>query len=153
LNTLALHIPPLRQRPADVSAFAEEFLMSYCDKSGQPRKCLMEDAIRVFESHTWPGNVRELKNVIERIVIGTDSSVVCAKEVSAMIHYDDDSYSEPLPAVCEAQSNFKGNMLGDLELQAIRNALEAAGGNRTRAAEVLGISRTTLWRKLRKHES
>ena len=80
LNTLIIHIPPLRSRTDDIAALAEEFIQHYCRKLGAPPKRLTEEAVQALQAYPWPGNVRELKNVMERIVISVDSQVVDARD-------------------------------------------------------------------------
>jgi len=172
LNTLIIHIPPLRSRTDDIAALAEEFIQHYCRKLGAPPKRLTEEAVQALQAYPWPGNVRELKNVMERIVISVDSQVVDARDVSALLYHGSGDEGRARQAGQDRQARQAGTEgkagteagvntgagagavgepepLSDIELRAIDRALKAAGGNRTLAAKMLGISRTTLWRKLR----
>ncbi|OPZ64442.1 MAG: Limonene hydroxylase [Firmicutes bacterium ADurb.Bin506] len=158
LNTLVLDIPPLRARSEDIAALCEHLFSYYCDRLGVPLKHLSQDALQVLQAYPWHGNVRELKNVIERIVITAEPDIVGAAEASALLHYATPPRND-LPtarahgnAIAEATYD-DGAPLSDIEKQAIERALKAANGNRTRAARMLGISRTTLWRKLRQSDS
>lgn len=150
LDKLALHIPPLRARTRDISMLAEEFLTHSSKALGTPCKRLAPDALKLLESHSWPGNVRELKNVIERIVIGVDSRVVDAQAVLDLI---DVGEAIVHPTQIEEGKTRSPSRLADLEREAIRDALVATGGNRGAAARMLGISRATLWRRLRDEAS
>lgn len=165
LNTLMLDIPPLRARPEDIAALSESLLRHYCERLGVPLKRLSAEALRAFETHPWHGNVRELKNVIERIVISVDSDIVSVEEATALLHHDAPRRDERAPAGARgaiamtvpsasapAPACDDGAPLSDIERQAIEGALRATHGNKARAARILGISRTTLWRRLRQTE-
>jgi propionate catabolism regulator PrpR len=141
LSALMIQVPPLRDRIEDIAMFAEEFLLKYTRKLRQPPKRFESEAMRVLQAHSWPGNVRELDNVIQRVVVSVSSTVIGPNEVIRMLHQDGVGW-QPI------SFGGYGGTLKDLEQEAIRRALAATGGNRKHAAEVLGISRATLWRRL-----
>lgn len=141
LGALMIQVPPLRNRPEDIIMFAKEFLIKFTQELGQLPKQFEPEAFVVLQSYPWPGNVRELNNIIQRIVVGIESNVVNANKVAEILNQDDFGRHPNSPREY-------GGTLADLEQGAIERALEATGGNRKRAAEILGISRTTLWRKL-----
>lgn len=155
LNILELNIPPLRERKEDIGALAQELLLYYSKKFGMPPKRLAPDALQVLQVYSWPGNVRELKNVIERIAIGVDRDIVRHQDAFSLIHHlSSDSAEKDAANVHEEQgpASGTGDYLHAVEQKAIMKALEETRGNRTRSAELLGISRTTLWRKLKRME-
>ncbi len=154
LNILELNIPPLRERKEDIGALAQEFLLYYSKRFGMPPKRLTPDALQVLHAYSWPGNARELKNVIERIAIGVDRDIIRHQDAFPLIHNFSSDSGEKHAAKANEERRLAppgaGDYLLSVEQEAIMKALEASGGNRTRAAEILGISRTTLWRKLKR---
>ena len=146
LNVLRVHVPPLRERPEDVPALAERFLARYASRRvGGPRR-LSREATLFLQSQPWPGNVRELENAIERAaVLGGSSDALERDDFSFLLR---DGTPKPPPA----HYPFSGIPLEEMERVHILNVLEACGGNHTVAANVLGIHRTTIWKKLRERE-
>lgn len=139
LDILRLHIPPLRDRKEDISLLAEMFLRKYAALN--PRaKSLAEPAQRLLERHTWPGNVRELANIIERTVLLVSGEYIEETDLLAVL----DSAPQP------DDNRPAQDALRLQEMASIRRVLEEERYNYSRAAERLGINRTTLWRKLRK---
>jgi DNA-binding NtrC family response regulator len=143
LNVVHLVVPPLRERPEDVLPLADHFLAFY---TGELKKVVPGFSREVTESlvrYEWPGNVRELRNAIERAVIFAESGQ--AIRLGHLPAYLRQEPSRPAPL---APRGYRP--LREMELHYIREVLDACGGNRTRAAEVLGLSPVTLWRKLGK---
>ena len=136
LCVVRAHVPPLRDRPEDVVPLAEHFLASYGAAAGRPGLALSAAAKEALEAHWWPGNVRELRNAIERAVVMSDAAVIELEDLELLSR-------GPAPA--------KSGSIDDLERQAVIAALEASGGNKARAAQQLGIDRTTLYKKLRRY--
>lgn len=136
LNVLKLQLPPLRERRQDIRMLAELFLCKYA----LPPKnvALSAAAAAALEAHNWPGNVRELQNTMERLVAFCRTDTVQASDVDAVVEKWDLS---PAPA----KPSFH-----DEEIQEILAALAQARGVQTVAAKLLGIDRTTLWRKMRR---
>lgn len=134
LAEIVVNIPPLRARSGDKSLLAHAFLRRFADEQNRPGMTLREDALRAIEGYSWPGNVRELENCIKRAVIMADGNQITA---------DDIGLSGPL--------NEQGVVLDlrqardEAEKRAIIGALSRADGNVVRAAELLGISRPTLY--------
>jgi two-component system nitrogen regulation response regulator NtrX len=141
LNGVPLHVPPLRERRADIPVIANHFLAQACAAEGTPGKRLTPEALAVLEEYRWPGNVRELRNLMERAAILVEGSEVRAEDLAAWL--------ESGPAVEEA-SGLRGE-IERRETDAIRRALEQANWNVTQAAAGLGIDRTNLHRKMRKY--
>ena len=141
LNTLPIHVAPLRERRGDVPIIAEHYLGIFCDAEGKPRKTLSSEAIEVLQEYRWPGNVRELKNVMERAAILVEGTEIGAEDVAPWLEAASDS---------EEPAGLRGE-IERREADAIRKALEAANWNVTQAAAGLGIDRTNLHRKMRKY--
>ena len=137
LNVIRLDLPPLRERKEDIPLYAEYFIDKYSREFNKGLKGLSQEALRLLINYDWPGNVRELQNLMERIVALTDQ----AEYVQA-----DDI---PLEAAAKnlVQEGLKEALI-DFERRYIKNALAEAGGNQTKAAEILNIHRTTLVSKL-----
>jgi DNA-binding NtrC family response regulator len=138
LAVIPVHVPPLRERIEDVPLLAEHFLRAFAAKVDKPVEGLSEDAVEALRTYTWPGNVRELENSLERAV------ALCR---GASVTRDD------LPArILERRAETGGEgipSLRALERAHIIDTLEKVGWNRKRAAELLNISTTTLWRRLK----
>jgi len=137
LGQFQLRVPALRERPEDVVALAEHFL-----RLKAPRKNFSEQAISALLSHSWPGNIRELRNLVARMAMESSSEIDFSRVTAALT-------GEPT-ALRQTASMPVGN-LDSMEEQMIIKALERTGGQRTIAAEQLGISRRTLSRKLKEY--
>ena len=138
INTIELHIPPLRERGNDILLLADYFLDCYARKYKKKIGGLTRDAKTKLQSYAWPGNVRELQHAIERAVILSDGPML--RPENFMLH----------PAPAQKKGEPEELNLGVLEQEAIERALRRADGNITRAAELLGITRFALYRKLDK---
>lgn len=157
LNVISLHVPPLRSRREDIPALVEHFLALYRERFDRPALKLSDEARARLEAHDWPGNVRELRNTLERAValstgdtLDLQQSLASATtERAAAAHASDEN---PLPSSASPSSSAPLS-LEEIERQHILRVLEEAGGNRERAAAILGISARTLYRKLREYES
>jgi DNA-binding NtrC family response regulator len=137
LSVVVIRVPPLRERRADIPLLIGSFLEDACVRAGK-KKVLSADALESLMRHTWPGNVRELRNTIERLVVSSRGSVI---EAPGPL---DATLSVLAPHEDQAFANL--TTLDDLERRYLLHVLEAAKGNRTRAAEILGIDRRTLYR-------
>jgi len=143
LNVIPFHVPPLRDRVEDIPLLADHFLREFTQAYGRKPKELTPAAYQVLQDHHWPGNVRELRNMIERIVILNPQTRVDARHV-------------PLPASKRAAPPRSMDSFASLhegreafERDYILKKLEETGGNVTRAAEVLGLERSNLYRKMK----
>jgi DNA-binding NtrC family response regulator len=146
LNVISLHVPPLRQRREDIPALVEHFLAVFRERFNRPALDLSDEARRRLTAYDWPGNVRELRNCLERA-----AALAAADEIEAdQVLPAADSRSPEGPA--EAPDSPPAT-LDELERRHILRVLEDAGGNRERAAAILGISSRTLYRKLREYET
>lgn len=133
LAEIVFEIPPLRERPGDASLLAHAFARRVAAEVHRAKVTLSADALAALEAHTWPGNVRELQNVIKRAVILADSNVIAAKDLglACTAHSPEDL---TLRRVRE-----------EAERRAVGRALARANGNLSKAAELLGVSRPTLY--------
>jgi two-component system nitrogen regulation response regulator NtrX len=143
LNVIPFHVPPLRERKEDIPALAAFFLEEFARAYGRKPKELTPQALAVLEDHHWPGNIRELRNLIERIVILNPQSRIDARHI-------------PLPLSRKTPGDKTLQRYGSLhdvreaaEREYIQKKLEECAGNVSRAAEVLGLERSNLYRKMR----
>ncbi|MCX6634820.1 MAG: sigma-54 dependent transcriptional regulator [Acidobacteria bacterium] len=135
LNVVRITVPPLRERRSDVALLAHHFLRKYEERYGQNAH-LTESGLRAMEEYTWPGNVRQLQHMMERLTILAPQGRIDEEAVRDAI-----DTMEPREESSET--------LADKEQDQIRRVLAAAGGNKSRAAKILGIERKTLYRKLK----
>ena len=147
LNVLGIEMPPLRQRKEDVVLLADSFLEEFAKENSRPLKPLTEAAMGLLYAYDWPGNVRELRTAIEHAVVMSNQSTLDVQHLPDFITgggHTFESQSSKNTLAPEEEFN-----LHTLERRAIQSALRETDGNRTKAAELLGISRRTLQRKLR----
>jgi two-component system response regulator HydG len=144
LNVIALHLPPLRDRREDIPLLAESFLERTARQRGEPAKRLDDDAAAALVAYHWPGNVRELENAMERAVILTLGSTIT---VGALPERVTERRTESLVAERAAPNP----TLEVIEKAYIMWVLQSEQGNKTRAAEMLGIDPSTLHRKLARY--
>jgi transcriptional regulator with PAS, ATPase and Fis domain len=142
LNVVPLTIPALRDRPGDVVQLANFFLQESCRAFNKKLGLLPDDLLEALKSHSWPGNVRELKHVIERMVVTAKGASLSAKDLPKEIR----EARAPRPAAQGAKSRTEN------EKENIRRALLETKGNRTKAAELLGITRKTLFNQMKKYD-
>jgi DNA-binding NtrC family response regulator len=158
LNVVNLKLPPLRERPGDIIALAEHFVRKYAAANGVPERRLSAEARRRLVAHRWPGNVRELENAMHRAVL-----LASGPEIEeAAIRLPDGqplSSADPHSRAAQAASfaaetatrGFIGQTVSEMEQQLILETLEHCFGNRTHAANILGISIRTLRNKLKEY--
>jgi two-component system response regulator HydG len=145
LNVVSVKIPLLRERKDDILLLADYFLKKYSDKNKKMIKGFSPRTIDLLMRHPWPGNVRELENAVER-------SVILAREEVLSPEYLPDAIKELDKEASDDSHDFSsGQSLKSVEKQMILRTLEDTNGNRTHAAEILGISRRTLQLKLKKY--
>ncbi len=149
LNVVRIEMPPLRTRREDIVLLANSFLKEFAKENNRPEKPLTDAAMKLLLDYNWPGNVRELRTAIEHGVVMSNDAVIDARHLPQFLHH-----VGSLPVIPSLDSKISLDAPGEfnlhaLETNAIRAALSSSGGNRTRAAEVLGISRRTLQRKLK----
>lgn len=138
LRIVEIRIPALRERPEDILPLARYFVEQFAKKLKRPGLHLVPKSLEYIQAYSWPGNVRELENAIERAaVMTTDVAIGPESLPSQVTRTEAGLMSDPLRT-----------SLAEAEIKHIMSVLEATGGNRTRAAGILGISPSTLWRKL-----
>ena len=142
LNVITLHLPPLRDREDDIALLAEHFLRIHAN--GDALR-LSADAVQALQRYDWPGNVRELENALERAAILTKGDTISVESLPSRI-------VEPAPAPLVSERPPSNPTLELVERAYILWVLHAEGGNKARAAEVLGIDPSTLYRKLNRYE-
>ena len=145
LNVIAVTAPPLRARREDIPLLVDHFLGVYCTKNGRARLTVPSDALRKLMDYSWPGNVRELENVIER------AAVLCRAEVLSL---DDlpEAVANATPRPPSELTFSIGTPLSEVEQRMIRDTLSHTGGDKSLAAQLLGISTRTIYRKLGENE-
>ena len=150
LNVLRLDIPPLRERRDDVEVLARHFLSEMSLHHHGTLKQLAPDTLQLLRAHAWPGNVRELKNVIERACVVSGSSArVEHTHLSIQRRVSRMTGLTGAPLAGEIEVPLAGKSLRDIEREAVHLTLRATGGNQSKAARLLGISRPTLARIMR----
>jgi transcriptional regulator with PAS, ATPase and Fis domain len=143
LSVLPIELPPLRDRIADLESLCDHVLEDIARRSGRPQREITPTALAVLCAYGWPGNIRELRNVLEHVTLNSDNPRLSAEEFTLV-----------LPRVASAarlgeRPTLKlADVVADAERGAIRSALAAAEGKKILAAELLGISRATLYQKL-----
>ncbi len=147
LNVFHIELPPLRERRGDIPLLIEAALQRVRDRSPDGERLACSPfAIRLLRAYDWPGNVRELFSVIESASIRAGSGRIEAQHLPEVVR----AGAGVEPDAVEPE-RYRGPGSDDQERQAIMAALDEADGVRTRAAEILGMSRTTLWRKMNEY--
>ena len=142
---IAIHLPPLRDRRDDIQILWEEFLARIAKEREEQPKALADDAKEALLAYDWPGNVRELENALERAVVLSKATTI---DLAALPDKLTERRAEPLVA----DRPHANPTLDVIERAYITWVLQSEGGNKTRAAEVLGIDPSTLYRKLGRYE-
>jgi transcriptional regulator with PAS, ATPase and Fis domain len=154
LNIIQLPLPPLRERKKDIPILMAHYIKEICEKYQMPVKSFTSEAVSAFMDNQWQGNIRELVNTIERLVTLVDGDSINVHHLPIAIKdYDNKELKVerklPKTATLIDEARIQGNRK---EKEIIINALRNAGGNKSRAAEILGVHRTTLYQKLKKHD-
>ena len=139
INTIRLSLPPLRERPDDILPLAERFLRRNADAAGRPVPTLTDAARRKLRTYTWPGNVRELEHALEKAAILTDGSSI-----------PPDAFDFP-PVAPSSLSPTQPTTIEEMEADLIRRTIDSHGGNLSLTATTLGISRQTLYNKIKRY--
>jgi DNA-binding NtrC family response regulator len=138
LNVITIDIPPLRERGEDIFLLTEYFAKKFAQELDKPKLTFSENALSVLRNYHWPGNVRELENVVQRLVVMTEGDLIEVPDLPSLMRFS------------ALQKTGLNRTLFEAETEYIRNVLASVGGNKTRAAEILGIDRKTLREKLSK---
>lgn len=146
LNKIEIHLPPLRKRPEDIPLLVRHFLNRYSKKFSKKIEGISQEAQKIFLRYEWPGNVRELENVLERASILSKKEFIDIKDLPKYLQ-------EHLPSKSIIPFINKKNLstLNDLEKEYIIYLLKTTGNNLRKTAQILDISRTTLYNKIRKY--
>ena len=137
LNVVEIRIPPLREHRADIEPLLKSYISFFAKENEVEPVEIEPDALEVLSKYDWPGNIRELRNFCENIVVMNPTRKLSAKNLDAKFSFPT-RHDTAAPALSKKEN----------ELELIRKALEASGGNKSKAAEMLGISRRTIHRKL-----
>jgi transcriptional regulator with GAF, ATPase, and Fis domain len=167
LNVISIPVPPLRERREDIAELAMHFLRVFAQRSGKAVTQIDDDALAVLKGHRWPGNIRQLENVIERAVVVAEDSVVTAQDLPAEVVEAElgvlgvpgvPAWQRPLngngssqPAAPSPGIQAEREQYDRQERERLVRALAAADGNKAEAARVLGLARSTLLSRLKKH--
>lgn len=153
LCILPLHVPPLRDRKEDIALLTSRLLKNLCDRYQRENVQPSHDTLLIMEAYDWPGNIRQLSNVLEYALVHADKHVILPH------HLPDEVRSAPSsarPTIGSFTQGFiarphpyRSAIPPEIELAAINRAVDEAGGNKAEAARRLGISRTTLWKRLK----
>jgi Nif-specific regulatory protein len=145
LKVVEIIVPPLRKRPEDIETLADHFLKRFAAESARRLQGFTPEAIAAMQAYHWPGNIRELRNSIERAVVLSQDEWIDAHEL-ALSHLSSAGDTGRLPVGRPAP--FTPTTLDEMERKHVLATLEAVGGNKTKAAAILGIERSTLDRKM-----
>jgi len=143
INALTITIPPLRHRKDDIATLSDYFLKKYASKFKRAAESIDNDAMEMLKNYSWPGNVRELENVIERAVALSDDKLLTKSDIFLHGTYSADIKEEKFSVI----------PLADMEKKLIYKALEKCNGNKTKAAEMIGVTSRTLRNKLKEYET
>jgi two-component system response regulator AtoC len=138
LNVVSIHLPSLRERPDDIPLLADHFLRKFAAQNNKPASRISPEAMDVLIRYRWPGNVRELENVIERTATLSSTNLMLPEDLPRRLQLE--------PAQMDLKSLPSRISLSELEKLYIQKVLEETGGNKKRAADILGIDRRTLYR-------
>ncbi|OQX92136.1 MAG: sigma-54-dependent Fis family transcriptional regulator [candidate division Zixibacteria bacterium 4484_95] len=139
LNVITIAVPPLRERNSDILLLVNHFAKKFAKESDKPALRFSDKALEALKNYNWPGNVRELENIIQRIVVMSEGELIDVPDMPSLLRFS-----------VMKETGFK-RTLAEVETEHISNVLASVGGNKTRAAEILGIDRKTLREKL-KHQ-
>ncbi len=140
INTVEIQLPPLRERTDDIALLVNHFLGIYCKKYKMPMKTLHSSTLKRLEKHNWPGNIRELQHSVERAVIMSESHILQPQDF--FMSSIDDNTENNLPNLTN---------LEETEKLLVRKVIDKHGGNISKAAKELGLTRASLYRRIEKH--
>ena len=143
IHVFEIHMPPLRERPEDIPLLVEHFIDELCRKKGQRTDGIARDALQALTRYHWPGNVRQLRNAIEHACVTVSGDRISLLDLPPDVRSPD----RPAPPVATPALSQEEQS----ERDQIVAALDQTGGNRTKAAKLLGTSRVTLWKKIGKY--
>lgn len=138
INVITIAVPPLRVRGNDVVLLAQHFARKFAAELGKPVPRISERVFQVLKEYPWPGNVRELENIVQRLVVMTDGDIVEVPDLPALMRFS------------VVRDRGLNRTLAEVEAEHIQNVLASVGGNKSRAADILGIDRKTLRERLKR---
>lgn len=141
LNVISIDVPPLRERKEDIPQLVQNFVDRYNERLGKHIQGFSSEAMDLIFSHHWPGNVRELENVVERSMVLAKTDVIAPRDLTADLQSQAHG----------SQGVHSPTNLGGMERDHVKSILEKCGWNKYKAAKMMGISRSTLYSKIRKH--
>jgi DNA-binding NtrC family response regulator len=137
LNVISIQLPPLRDRGDDILILANNFAKSFADQEQKKVPKFSDRALNILKNYYWPGNVRELENVIQRLVLMTESDLIDAPDLPNLMRFT------------QLRNTGFNRTLAEIEYEYVKNVLASVNGNKTQAAKILGIDRKTLRDKLK----
>jgi two-component system response regulator HydG len=140
LNVVSIHLPPLRERKEDIPLLVDHFLKVFSRRQGKAIEGFSSKAMKTLTEYTWPGNVRELENTMERLVVFARDKTITSEDLV----YSNTLFSQ----IVETEPT----SLEEMERRHVIKVLARTNGNKSRAAQLLGIDRKTLRTKLRKYQ-
>ncbi|HWH79679.1 MAG TPA: helix-turn-helix domain-containing protein, partial [Candidatus Binatus sp.] len=146
LNVIRIELPALRRRRNDIPLLVNHFLQKFASSANHRVDGVAADAMAALKAYEWPGNIRELEHTLERAVLLGKGSVIGIDDLPAEIG------KRAEQEIVLAQAMVKHFTLADLEREYIGKVLETTQGNKTEAAKILGVDRTTLYRKLEEYK-
>ncbi len=164
LNVIPIHLPPLRQRHADIPLLVKTFIEEFCEENGKALKTVTSQVLRVLIKYDWPGNVRELRNCIEGVVVMSNNQELNLEDFpervlksagtnSSIMLPTPNALTTGLTRAPEQRLNIDvGMSMEKIKEEAIRATLQHVGNNRAKAAKVLGINKRTIFRKIKEYD-
>jgi len=149
LNVFSLHLPPLRERGDDVLLLADHFVHTLGLRLGKTDPGLSRDAREALLAHPWPGNIREVQNAVERALILSDGGLITAAQLGLDGSRGPRAQARPRDADAPLPTA-EGHSLPEVERRLVLEALEKARGNKSRAAQILGLTRSQLYTRLKR---
>jgi two-component system response regulator HydG len=138
INVITIAVPPLRVRGNDIILLAQHFARKFAAELGKPVPRISDRVFQVLKEYPWPGNVRELENIIQRLVVMADGDIVEVPDLPSLMRFS------------AARNQSLNRTLAEVEAEHIQNVLASVAGNKSRAAEILGIDRKTLRERLKR---
>ncbi len=151
INILSIHAPSLRDMRGDIPLLANHLIGLLNDEMGWGASAISPEAMEELRNYDWPGNVRELRNVIERAMIIAEERVIRPEDLPERLRSADMEHGALSSTVSVPRTGSLRSILAETERQVILDTLHRAGGNKTKAAKMLGIHRTSLYEKMRQH--
>ncbi|MFB5664200.1 sigma 54-interacting transcriptional regulator [Alteribacillus sp. HJP-4] len=145
LHVIPIHVPPLRERTSDIPLLFQHYMQYFAEENDLPPKELQQEALEMLMDYEWPGNIRELMNIAEQIMILSDHYTISASDLPPLIRRQANQPEETNKTPLREEQCRR-------EKQMIMTAIEEHRGNKTKAAQALGIHRTTLYKKIKEHQ-